>query len=267
MALKRVVQLTEGPLDFVRGAVKQVAPAVRNVAQAGRQTSAVADLTKAVTALVQLLQAESQQKANTPAPQYQQAGRPAQPTGTTPQMSARPQMTFASYMQDVEGDRLDEGAWDAIKSGASAVARGIGGAARAAIDPDGPIAKSFRSKFANDPWLTDAAKAAAAHRRPPATVQQQKQYQLQQIQKILQRTQNPQQALKKVLGQVAGSGTVANQIYAMIFPSNRTAQQPAQPSVRTNTQWQQGQQPAPRQQPARTFGPGKRRQRPTGTQP
>lgn len=267
MGLKRIILLSEGPLDFVRGAVRQVAPAVRNVAQAGRQTSAVADLTKAVTTLVQLMQSAAQQKANTPTPvpRYQQPGTQARPASTTTQMSTRPQMTLSSYLQDVEGGRLDEGVWDAIKSGASAVARGIGGAVRSVVDPDGPAVKAFRDRFAHDTWLSDAAKAASKNTRPTTTTQQA----VQQIQKILQRTQNPQQALKKVLSQVAGNGATANQIYAMIFPSTRPVQPPPQQQqrVRYAATQQQGMQPATHLQPARTFGPGQRRPRPPGGQP
>lgn len=266
MSLKRVVQLTEGPMDFVRGVARQVAPAVRNVAQAGRQTSAVADLTKAVTALVQLLQSEVGQPAQ-PAPQYQQAGRQSQPTGTTQQMSTRPQMTFSAYLQTIDGDRLDEGAWDVIKRGASAVAKGIGGAVSAVTDPDGPAMDAFRKKFAHDQWLSKMFKGSGRSGNEGSS-EQQKQNLIQQIQQILKRVQNPQNTLKRVIGQTAGTGAIANQIFSMVFPSTRPtpATRPAQSATNVQAQWSQ---PATSGQPVqpRTRGPANRRPRPTAQQP
>lgn len=268
MALKRIVQLNEGPMDFVRGAARQVVPAVKQTVAAGRQQSALADLTKAITQLVQLVQSQTAQKQQQkPKPQYQQAGTQTQPANTTQQMPLRPQPTFASYLHDADGDLLNEGAWDFMKGVAKATPTFVKGAAKAG----GEMAlNAFRNKFAHDTTASSLAAAGAKAVRDKAA-QQTPAIQIQQlvatIQDILKRTQNPQQVLRKVLGQAAGSGAVANQIYAMIFPTARPTQQPAQQPVRTATQWQQGQQPAPRQQPARTFGPGKRRPRPTGTQP
>lgn len=268
MALKRVTQLNEGPLDFIKGAARQVAPAVRQTVAAGRQQSAAADLTKAVTLLVQLVQKQAAAKQQQPRPQYQQAAQQAQPSNTTQQMPTRPQMTFASYLHDTDSDLLNEGAWDFIKGVAKAAPTFAKGVAAHA-------GKALANKFANDPWLTNTVRAGSAAVRDKASqtadVGKQLQQQINVVRQILQRVQNPQNALKRILGKVAGSGALANQIYAMIFPTAQAPHQPT-PSTRTTAQWQQGggsggQQSTPRQQPARTFGPGNRRRRPTPTQP
>lgn len=238
MALKRVINLTEGPLDYLRGAAQQVAPAMRNVAAGGRQASAAADLLKAVKVLAQLVQQDTASQASRQAsPAPTQPG--VQASGTTSQMSTRPQMTFSSYLQDIEGDRLDEGVWDFVKGAGAEVGRQL----KQAFAPDSALGNVLNAGL-------QGHRDGAARRLSKRT-----QAQLKVVQQILQRTSSPQNALRRALKQAGVSGAVANKVFSMVFPSAQQrpqqAQQPAAPT-RSSTSWQQGAAPAqqPAQQPA-----------------
>lgn len=160
MGLKKAVRIDEGPFDFVRGAsaaagskiansapVQAVKRNVSDVVQAGKQASAQGDLTKAVQQFAKLLVKYEKLKGTAPqreeptmdqqpeqqqqqaAPKQQAPQRHATPDAFRTTTKARGRMgqhgfeyTFDSFLQDLSGEKLDEGVWDFVKGAGAAVA-------------------------------------------------------------------------------------------------------------------------------------------------
>lgn len=247
MSLKRVVNLSEGPMDYARGLVGGMAAAP----QRARQTSAIADLVKAVKVLAQLLgQQAARPQQPQQRPQYSNPG--ATPTGAPSNMSTR-QNTFSSFIQQVSGERLDEGVWDFVK-GAGAHIR------------DKAIDKI--NKYAEGPsWLKDVVQAGktASQSAEAGRVDQRVAAQIKVIQQMLQRTggNDPRKALQRAVQMAGLSGDAAKAVFIHVLPQQAT-QQRTKPGV--TARWTQGsQQQAAQQRPqqARQHGPGNRRVRPT----
>lgn len=247
MALKRVVNLTEGPMDYVRGATSQLKQAAQQVHQAGRAQSLAGNLDKAVKALAMLMKNVASGEKPT-APNYNQQGaQRVQAQGTTQQMPVRPQMTFSSYLQSTEGDQLNE-------------LDGFLGSMR-----DKLVDKI--NKYAERPSkMRDFANAGvdAAREYQAKNQSQQIQQQIQAIRQLASQFPDKTAAAKRIaagLRYYLGADR-AQQVYTMLF-SQTQQQQPAIPAQKTSTSWQQGQptqqQPAPQK---RQYGPGRRRPRP-----
>lgn len=143
----RKAELTEGPLDFIRGAgaeagrragsavagaTRTVAGGVRDIAQAGAQASTLGNLEKAIAQLAQLLaqtsggQQEPQVEPEAPQPPANSSGGVPDAFRTTEKPRARmgkygPELTFNSYLAATHGDQLDEGIWDFVKGAGAAV--------------------------------------------------------------------------------------------------------------------------------------------------
>lgn len=143
--------LTEGPMDFVRGAgaatgqkIAQsgLARGVRDVVQAGQAASAVGDFNNMVVqfakalALYDSLKNQRPQerqeptmdpKPQAPAPQQQKpesAAPEAFRTTQKPKGQMGPQgfqYTFNSFLQDTHGEQINEGVWDFVKGAGAAV--------------------------------------------------------------------------------------------------------------------------------------------------
>ena len=133
--VERTVPVTEGPLDFIRGASKatgqkmaqgakqvgqriaQSAPvqAGREVVQAGRTASAVADLQRLVLQFAEMLKTYDQLNPRQQA-EPQQA---AQPQQAQPQTEG--QLTLSAFLEQTHGSEITEGVWDFVKGAGAAV--------------------------------------------------------------------------------------------------------------------------------------------------
>jgi hypothetical protein len=149
MGLKQATRLTEGPMDFVRGAAgaagqkiaqSGVGRAVGDVVNAGRQASTVGDLQQEIMKFAKLMARVDQlkgsgqrqeptldqptQQQSSPAEQPQQpsqSGGVAQAFRTQGKPKMNPKhggsWTFDSFLADLysDGQHLDEGMWDFAK--------------------------------------------------------------------------------------------------------------------------------------------------------
>lgn len=131
--VERTVPVTEGPLDFIRGASKatgqkmaqgakqvgqriaQSAPvqAGREVVQAGRTASSVADLQRLVMQFAEMLKTYDQLNPRAQAEQPQQA----QPQ----QAQTEGQLTLSAFLEQTHGSEITEGVWDFVKGAGTAI--------------------------------------------------------------------------------------------------------------------------------------------------
>lgn len=183
-------------MDYMRGAARQVRPAVERMRQSGQESSANADLIKAISGLVKLIQ-------------QQPAAQPAQ--------RVEPTLTLSSFLQHVEGDQLNEGAWDFVKGAGRAVKQKIQDQIKAYGDRP-----SFLKDVVNSGMQAHrAGSAQASSQRIPNQVKI--------IQQILQRIPGANQGVilrNAVASSVSGTGVPMADIMKMIVP-------PAQPAAQT----------------------------------
>ena len=221
MALKKITNLNEGPMDYLRGAAKRVVPAIKQVHQAGQQTSLNANFTKALNQLVQLVkQVQPNKPAAQPAaqparPQYGQPGTPV--NNATQQMPTRPQMTFSSFMQAVDGEQLDEGMADFLKGAAGAVGQKV-------ADKVKSYTAQGKSTLA-DIWAAgrDASEAGEGQRQ-----NQQLQQQVVAVKKLMQQLKlNRNQALRAIATAAKPAGVDGNYIAKLLGLAAQPAAQPA----------------------------------------
>jgi len=190
----KVTRIEEGSWDFVKGASSEigkrvrnsgVANGVRNVVQAGRDASTQGELTSAVAkfyALYRRYQAsnngarppqdtpvsnrrteptdQSQQRPQSQQNQrsqyHSQQSNVTQPSSASGYTQYNPsQYTFSAYMQQVLGDRIDEGMVDFARGAGSA----IGGKIASAVNRYGERPSVLRDIYAAGKKASDAGNA------------------------------------------------------------------------------------------------------------